>query len=96
MTAYVIVEVEVTDTDAYEVYKPLAAAAVEAHRGRYIARGGATELLEGAPEPARIVVLEFPDADSARRWYHSPEYQAAKATREGAGTGRFFVVEGLG
>jgi uncharacterized protein (DUF1330 family) len=96
VTAYVIVEVDVTDPDAYEVYKPLAGAAVEAHGGRYIARGGATELLEGEPAPQRIVILEFPDAASATRWYHSPEYQAAKAAREGAGTGRFVVVEGLG
>jgi uncharacterized protein (DUF1330 family) len=96
MTAYVIVEVDVTDPDAYEVYKPLAAAAVEAHGGRYIARGGATELLEGDLEPTRIVLLEFPDATAAHAWYHSPEYGKAKDARAGAATGRFVVVEGVG
>jgi len=96
MTAYVVVEVDVTDPEAYEVYKPLAAAAVEAHGGRYIARGGATELLEGEELPPRVVLLEFPDADTARTWYHSPEYGEAKAARAGAATGRFFIVEGLG
>lgn len=96
MTAYVIVEVDVTDPQAYEAYKGLAAAAVEAHGGRYIARGGATELLEGDREPARVVLLEFADVDAARTWYQSPEYGAAKAARAGAATGRFVIVEGVG
>ena len=96
MTAYVIVEVDVTDPAAYEVYKPLAAAAVEAHGGRYIARGGATELLEGGPEPARVVLLEFPDVATAHAWYHSAEYGEAKDARAGAATGRFVIVEGAG
>ncbi len=96
MTAYVLVEVDVSDPAAYETYKPLAATAVEAYGGRYLARGGATELLEGDPAPARVVVLEFPDAEAARTWYHSPEYGRAKAARAGAATGRVVLVEGAG
>lgn len=94
MAAYVLVDVDITDPDAYDAYKPLAAAAVEQYGGRYLARGGASEVLEGDRVPGRLVVLEFPDADAARRWYRSPEYGKAKDARAGAATGSFIVVDG--
>jgi uncharacterized protein (DUF1330 family) len=97
MPAYVLVEITVTDPEAYETYKALAGPAVAQHGGRYLARGGATELLEGSPEPApRVVVLEFPDLATARRWSESPEYGAARAAREGAAVVRMVAVEGAG
>lgn len=95
MTAYVLVDVEVTDAEQYDRYRMLAAPSVEQYGGRYIVRGGASEVLEGDRVPQRLVVLEFPDADAARRWYHSPEYGEAKATRAGAATGSFVLVEGV-
>jgi len=95
VTAYVLVDVDVTDAEQYERYRPLAAASVEQYGGRYVVRGGASEVLEGDRVPNRLVVLEFPDADSARRWYHSPEYATAKAARAGAATGSFILVEGV-
>lgn len=94
MTAYVLVDVDVTDAEQYDRYRPLAAASVEQYGGRYLARGGASEVFEGDRVPNRLVVLEFPDADAARRWYHSPEYTEAKAARDGAATGSFILVEG--
>ena len=95
MTAYVLVEVDVTDAEQYDKYRPLAGASVEQYGGRYLVRGGACEVLEGDRVPNRLVVLEFPDADAARRWYHSPEYQEAKSVREGAAVGSFICVEGV-
>jgi uncharacterized protein (DUF1330 family) len=94
VTAYVLVDVDIKDPDAYDAYKPLAAAAVEQYGGRYLARGGASEVLEGDRVPGRLVVLEFPDADTARRWYHSPEYGNAKNARTGAAIGSFILVDG--
>ena len=96
MAAYVLCEIDVTDPEAYEGYKALAAPAVEAHGGRYIVRGAPAELLEGSAEPQRIVVLEFPDLEAARRWYGSAEYGAAIAARAGAATARFVLVDGVG
>ena len=95
MTAYVLVDVDVTDAEQYDRYRPLAAASVERYGGRYLARGGKSEVFEGDRVPNRVVVLEFPYADAARRWYHSPEYAEAKATRDGAATGSFILVEGV-
>ena len=94
MPAYVIAEVEVTDPVAYEPYRPLAAASIARFGGRFIVRGGEAGLLQGAPPPQRVVVIEFPDAATARRWYESEEYQSALKIRQSASRGRLILVEG--
>jgi len=63
MPAYIIAEIQVTDPTAYEGYRPLAAASVARYDGRFAVRGGNIDLLEGEPEPERIVVIEFPEMD---------------------------------
>jgi len=57
-------------------------------------RRGATELIEGGPEPKRIVILECADTAAFKRWYNSPEYQKILPGRLNIATGRAFVVEG--
>ena len=95
MPAYIIADVQITDPAAYEPYRPLAAASIARFGGRFIVRGGKAELLEGAPAPERIVVIEFPDAETARRWYDSAEYQSALKIRQAASHGRLILVEGV-
>lgn len=95
MKAYWIAHVTVTDPAAYTGYQALAPAAFAAHGARFLARGGAYEVLEG-PALDRHVVIEFPSLAAARACYHSPEYQAAKARRDGAATAHVVIVEGLG
>ncbi len=95
MSAYVIVQVDVSDAAKYDEYKKLAAAAVAKHGGRYIVRGGDAEDMEGKRPFPRLVVLEFGTYDQAKAWYHSPEYQRAKAARAGAGRGVFTVIQGV-
>jgi uncharacterized protein (DUF1330 family) len=95
MPAFVIVEIEVRDPEVYEKYKSLVPASVEAYDGRFIARGGATESLEGDWAPERIVVLEFPSLERARQWWASPEYSDAKAIRMRAAQTRMIATEGV-
>jgi uncharacterized protein (DUF1330 family) len=95
MSAYVIVDIEVTDPVIYEEYKKLAPAAVAACGGRYLARGGRTEALEGDRVPQRLVILEFASIAAAKAWLDSPEYAAAKALRHRAARTSMIVVEGL-
>jgi uncharacterized protein (DUF1330 family) len=95
MSAYVLVEIAVSDPEAFETYKALSTTALAVNGGRYLARGGAHELLEGVGDPGRVTLLEFPDADAARRWYDSPEYREARAARADAATARFILVEGV-
>jgi uncharacterized protein (DUF1330 family) len=96
MPAYIIADVHVTDAAGYEPYRPLAAASIARFGGRFVARGGKADLLEGTPEPARVVVIEFPDAETAQRWYHSDEYQRALKIRQASSTARVILVEGAG
>lgn len=95
MPAYVIVQVDVRDWTAYERYKLLAPASIAAHGGRYIARGGQTEALEGEWESRRVVILEFEDIARAKSWLDSPEYREARALRHACARTQMIVVEGL-
>lgn len=95
MSAYLLVDCEVTDSARYEIYKTMAPPAIAKFGGRYLVRGGATTLLEGSWAPNRIVVLEFPDTDAARRFYDSPEYRAARAARAGAAAMNMLLVDGV-
>jgi uncharacterized protein (DUF1330 family) len=96
MSAYVIVETDITDPEQYEHYKAAASGAVTAAGGRYLARGGELAVLEGDWQPPRLVILEFEDLAAARRWYDSEGYRAARGLREGAARLRMVAVEGAG
>lgn len=94
MPAYMIAEIEVTDPDAYKAYASRAPDVIARHGGRFVVRGGAVELLEGGPPPARLVVIEFPDAATARAFYGSPDYREIQPLRQRASHGRLVLVEG--
>lgn len=95
MAAYLVVDCEVMDPARYENYKKLAPPAIAKYGGRYLARGGTTDVLEGSWVPSRVVILEFPNMAAARRFYVSPEYTAARAERAGAARMNMILVEGL-
>ena len=95
MSAYVIVEIDVHDPIGYEEYKKRASAAVEAHGGKYIVRGGQTEVLEGDWHPKRIVVLEFPSMDRAKEWLNCEEYREPRKMRHATARTNMIVVEGV-
>lgn len=94
MAAYVIVNVTINDSTRYDEYKKLAAPTVTAYGGRYIVRGGATEILEGKWQPGRVVVLEFPDTQRARDWWNSPDYAPGKELRQAIADTDMILVEG--
>jgi uncharacterized protein (DUF1330 family) len=95
MAAYIVVEVEVHDRERYEDYKRLVQPTLDAYGGRFIVRGGAAETLEGDWSPGRLVIVEFPSAEQARRWWASPEYAPAKALRQATAHTQMILVEGL-
>jgi len=95
MAAYIIGEIEITDLAGYEAYRPLAAASIARHGGKYLVRGGAAETLDGAGPPKRIVALEFATFAAAKAFYNSPDYQDALKLRLMSSTGRVIVVDGV-
>jgi uncharacterized protein (DUF1330 family) len=91
---YIISRVDVVDPEAYALYAAAATKAIADHGGRPLARGGRSEALEG-PARARNAILEFADYDTARRYYHSQQYQMAKTMRAGAAQIEMVLVEGV-
>jgi uncharacterized protein (DUF1330 family) len=95
MTAYVIVDIDVNDPVGYEEYKRLAPAAVHLYGGKYIARGGHTEVLEGVWSPKRMVILQFESMEQAKRWLNSEEYREARALRHRTARSNMVAIEGV-
>lgn len=95
MLAYVISEVEVRDGEAMEAYRALAATTIAEYGGRYLARAGAAEVVEGGPPPKTIIIVEFPSMARARQWYASAEYAEALKLRRTALERRLMFVEGV-
>lgn len=95
MSAYVIVDIEIEDTTRYEEYKKLAPQSLAAFGGRYVARGGKTEVLEGSRRPGRVVLLEFPNAKRAKEWWDSEAYRPARAIRQSCARTEMIIVEGM-
>jgi uncharacterized protein (DUF1330 family) len=95
MSAYVLVDIQVTDPVGYEEYKKLAPPAVALYGGKYVARGGKTETLEGNWSPTRLVILEFESAERAKAWLNSPEYREARQMRHRVAKTNMVVIEGV-
>ena len=95
MAAYLIANVDVKDAAAFEEYRKQVPATIAKHGGRYLVRGGRVERVEGTWNPKRIVVLEFPSIEQARRWYDSEEYREPKALRLKAGQADMIFVDGV-
>jgi uncharacterized protein (DUF1330 family) len=95
MPAYVIADVTVTDPATMDEYRKQVPATIAKYGGRFVVRGGAHQVLEGDWKPNRLVVIEFPTVDAARRWYDSEEYREPKALRIKAGRTNLVIVEGV-
>lgn len=95
MAAYVIVDLTVTDQPLMEEYRKQVPATLAKYGGRFLVRGGAHETIEGDWKPNRLVVLEFPSLEQAKRWYHSEEYREPLAMRLRAGHANLVMVAGV-
>ncbi|MCW3838038.1 DUF1330 domain-containing protein [Sphingomonas canadensis] len=93
--AYIVARMSIHDPAGFARYAPQVPAVLAMHGGRYLARAGRFELLEGAAAGDRAVILEFPSMDAARAFYYSPEYQAIAPIRRAATEGGSFIVEGV-
>jgi uncharacterized protein (DUF1330 family) len=95
MAAYIIVDVDVKDAEAFEAYKQSSAASITQHGGRFIVRSSTYEVLEGNWRPIRLVVLEFPSLKAARRWYESEEYRKVMPIRLQHAVTNMILVDGV-
>ena len=94
MAVYAVVNIRVSDPTRYAEYREKAPATIAPYGGKYLARGGTVEVVEGEWDPKRLVVLEFESMERFHRWYNSPEYAPLKQVRGETTVSDFVVVEG--
>jgi uncharacterized protein (DUF1330 family) len=95
MAAYFISDASVKDVEALKVFREHAAASVSHYGGRYLARAGFVESVEGTWTPRSIIIIEFPDLERAKVWYRSTEYAAALKVRDKAVSRHLILVDGV-
>ena len=95
MPAYVIVDIDILDPVGYEEYKNQAGASVAKYGGKYIVRGGPTEVLEGDWKPNRIVVLQFGSMQRAKEWLNCEEYREPRKMRHRTARTNMVLVQGI-
>jgi uncharacterized protein (DUF1330 family) len=83
-SAYVIVEMKLSDPQRYQEYMAAAPASIKAAGGEYVIRGGRHESLEGDWQPHRVAMLRFPSYEQAKAWYDGEKYREARAKRQRA------------
>jgi uncharacterized protein (DUF1330 family) len=82
--AYIIVESQITDPEAFKRYMAAAPAVAQSFGAEYLVRGGRMAVLEGDWQPPRLTVLRYPSFDAAKAMYDSPGYVQARSLRQGA------------
>ena len=85
--------VDVDDPEAYQAYVAANAVAFRKYGGRFLVRGGRSEVVEGHLR-SRVEVIEFEDYATALACYRSPEYAEAMALRTSISTADIRIVEG--
>jgi uncharacterized protein (DUF1330 family) len=90
---YWIGRVDVTNPDAYKNYITANAVPFAKFGARFLVRGGAYRVAEGEARD-RNVVIEFASYEAALACWDSPEYQAAKAERDGHAVADIIIIEG--
>ncbi|MFO1320443.1 MAG: DUF1330 domain-containing protein [Burkholderiales bacterium] len=95
MSAFIIVNIDVTDPEGFAKYRELVAPTIHAAGGRYRIRGGTAQVLEGSFQPKRMVMLEFDNREAALAWYESGTYAPLKALRQQSSSADVILVDGV-
>ena len=95
MPAYYIGEHKITNAAVFEEYLTKVMPMIERFGGRYLRKRGSHEVLEGDWKPNRVVIVEFPDKASIRKWYEASEYQPLIALRQSAAIDVMIMLDGV-
>lgn len=93
--AYMVAEFKLNDPEAIKPYRDQVESTFKAYGGKFIARGGAVDVKEGAAPNGWVVITRFDSLAQAKAWYESPTYQNILPIRLRAGTSRVYFIEGL-
>ncbi|MEL6169426.1 MAG: DUF1330 domain-containing protein [Pseudomonadota bacterium] len=90
---YIIAHITVNDPEAYKEYVKKDTPILQGLEGKFIVRGGTSEVVEGQAE-SRHVVIEFPTFEAAKSAYNDPAYQEVAEIRRRTATSTIVLVEG--
>lgn len=90
---YIIGHITVRDPEAYKEYIEKDTPILHGLGGRFVVRGGQSEVPEGTTQE-RHVVIEFPSYEAALKAYHDPDYQSVADIRRRTAESTIIVVEG--
>ena len=91
---YIVANIRVTDQDRFQEFSGMAGPAIKKYGGRVLARGPDADRLEGNVRGI-VMMIEFESKEAADTFYHSEEYQAAKAVRVECSDTDFMIIEGV-
>ena len=95
MAAYLIADQEVTDQTLFDEFTSGMLKLAGAHNGRYLVRGGTTEVVAGNRTPNRVVVIEFESFEKARAFVNSQEYRELAEIRSRSCIANTIIVDGM-
>jgi uncharacterized protein (DUF1330 family) len=95
MAAYLIVDLDVKDSEKIAEYRRGAGPTVAKHGGRLLVLNGAREVLEGSWTPKELIIIEFPSMQELKNWYDSAEYRPLIDLRKAAARGNLIAIEGV-
>jgi uncharacterized protein (DUF1330 family) len=90
---YWIGRIDVKDEEGYKPYIAANGPIFKKFGGKLIVRGGPFDCVEGTAR-SRNVVIEFPDLETAKACYRSPEYQENIKRRQPYSTADIIIIAG--
>ena len=91
---YIIVRVSIHNSELFQKYPPLSTEVMKKYGGKYIIRGGKTEVFEGEWPVDRTTVVEFESFENAKKCYESVEYSEAMKIRQNSTKSDLILIEG--
>ena len=91
---YIVANIRVTNQNRFQEFSGMAGPAIKKYGGKVLARGPDADRLEGDVSGI-VMMIEFESKEAADTFYHSEEYQAAKAVREECSDTDFMIIEGV-
>ena len=93
---YLMGDVDIHNMDEYKIYMENTKSIIESYGGKYLVRGGDIDVKDTQLwRPTRVVLVRFPDKESADRFYQSDEYKPFREIRHKNADSTIFLVEGL-
>ena len=95
MPVFIVAQINIHDRTTYAEYEAGFGAIFARYKGTMLSVDDSPEVLEGEWPHSRTVLIQFPSAEEARRWFDSEEYQALAKQRKAASVGKIALVKGL-